>query len=246
MNPKPFVILLCTLLAALMTAAAPAAQAELSVLEQVQIYASRATSSLILLRGEGFQDMYRERLEQDIKALDTAMRRLPEPSSALLAEHRQLVTELHRGVAFGPREDAMPWGYPLELNKSLRDFLTAARAMPGAPRTEVAAKVEYLGVQYLNRAYLGAFEIAREQPENYLGQDERQLVPSIDAEIETLAARDPASMARLQTRWKFLRAALLDLNSQSNSLISVSGRPYAPTVVDRNTRSLSQQWMTMN
>ena len=50
-------------------------------------------------------------------------------------------------------------------------------------------------------------------------------------------------MAKLQTRWKFLRAALMDMNSGSNALASASGRAFAPTTVDRHTRSMTGQWM---
>ncbi len=51
---------------------------------------------------------------------------------------------------------------------------------------------------------------------------------------------DPA-VGKLKTRWSFLKTALSDMNSQSNTLVSASGRPYAPMMVDRHARSMSAQ-----
>src|SRR5690606_18255861 len=147
-------------------------------------------------------------------------------------------------VAFGPGEENMPWRYPEELARALRDFLSALRAHPTASPTEVAAKVEYLTVQYLSRAYFGGFEIAREQPNTYLGQDERQLVPAIDQEMQALAENNP-KLTKIQARWKYLRGALLDMNSLSSAAVTSSGRPFAPIAVDRHTRALSEEWMAL-
>ena len=48
----------------------PMAFAEaVSLQEQIQIHASRATSSLMLLRGEGFQKTHQQRLDADLAAL---------------------------------------------------------------------------------------------------------------------------------------------------------------------------------
>ena len=48
----------------------PVAFAEaVSPQEQIQVNASRATSSLLLLRGEGFQKVHLQRLEADLAAL---------------------------------------------------------------------------------------------------------------------------------------------------------------------------------
>ncbi|PAU66449.1 hypothetical protein BZL41_01460 [Pseudomonas sp. PIC25] len=221
--------------------------AESTPLTQIQVHACRATGSLLLLRGEGFQESHAARLENDIRALDEAMRGLPQASAELRQHQLQLVAQLRRGVAFGPGDENMPWRYPQELAKSLRDFLTAARAEPGAnPQDELPAKLEYLAVQYLSRSYIGTFEIAREQPDTYLGQDERQLVPALDNELAALDTKANPKAVKLQTRWKYLRAALMDMNSQSNALVSASGRPFAPTTVDRNARSLSTQLMALN
>jgi len=54
--------------------------------------------------------------------------------------------------------------------------------------------------------------------------------------------RDPA-LAKLKTRWDFLKVALEDMNSGSNNFTTASGRPFAPIMVDRHARSLSDQWM---
>ena len=225
----------------------PAAYAEaVSPQEQAQVFASRATSSLMLLRGEGFQRGHQERLEGDIQALDNALQRMPQPSDALRRSHQALVTELRKGVSFGPSEDNVPWGYPQALSKSLRYFLHEVRQQPNAGGSELPAKIEYLAVQYLSRSYIGTFEIAREQPDTYLGQDERLLVPAIDAELASLQGAASPELDKLKVRWEYLKAALNDMNSKSNTLQSVSGRPFAPITVDRHTRSLTSQWMAMN
>ncbi|QLC72915.1 hypothetical protein LPB260_19360 [Pseudomonas sp. LPB0260] len=209
---------------------------------QVQVYASRATSSLMLLRGEGFQKSHRQRLENDIQTLAAAVHSLPQSSDVLRASHLELVVQLRRGVSFGPGEENMPWGYPKELSKALRDFLHAARQLPSSGESELSAKIEYLAVQYLSRSYMGSFEIAREQPGTYLGQDERLLIPAVDQELAALGAQG----SKFKVRWEYLKAALSDMNSQSNTLESVSGRPFAPITVDRHSRALSQQWMATN
>lgn len=214
--------------------------------EQIQIHASRATSSLMLLRGEGFQKAHMQRLDADLAALSGAMQRLAPGSDELTQAHQALVTQLRSGVSYGPGEENVPWRYPEDLSRSLRDFLGAARALSEVgTRSELAAKVEYLGVQYLSRSYIGTFEIAREQPDTYLGQDERLLLPAIDAELDALDEQADPQVVRLKTRWGYLRAALADMNSQSNTLQSVSGRPFAPITVDRHTRALTTQWMAM-
>lgn len=230
----------------LLASLSPLAFAEaVSPQEQVQVYASRATSSLLLLRGEGFQKSHQARLETDIQALAAALQSLPQPSATLQSTHLELVTQLRRGVSFGPAEDNVPWGYPQDLSKALRDFLHAARQQPREGDSELSAKIEYLAVQYLSRAYIGTFEIAREQPDTYLGQDERLLVPAVDAELAALDDEANPAIAKLKVRWGYLKAALSDMNSQSNTLASVSGRPFAPITVDRHSRALTKQWMAM-
>ena len=214
--------------------------------EQIQIHASRATSSLMLLRGEGFQKTHQQRLEADLAALAGAMQSLPQGSAELTSAHQALVTQLRNGVSYGPGEENVPWRFPEDLSRALRDFLSAARALPGAEgQSELAAKIEYLSVQYLSRSYLGTFEIAREQPDTSLGQDERLLLPASAKELQALPAQSDPQVSKLQTRWSYLRAALADMNSQSNTLQSVSGRPFAPITVDRHARSMTAQWMEM-
>ena len=214
-------------------------------LESMQVHANRATSSLLLYRGEGFQQAHLQRLEKDIQALNGAMAGFPNASPELRAHHAELITKLREGAAFGYEEDDMPWGWPLQMSKSLRDFLTAVRTQQGADaHAELPAKVEYLAVQYLSRAYIGSFETAREQPDTYLGQDERILVPAIDKQLASLDDSNP-TIARLKTRWDFLKVALEDMNSGNNSFNTASGRPFAPITVDRHARSLSDQWMAL-
>lgn len=247
MNRNPLIRLFFSITLGILTTLSAVAQAAaMTAAEQVQVYASRATSSLLLIRGEGFQDEYLTRLEKDIADLETAAQAAMSASSEIPGLTTKLVTQLRLGVSFGPKEDDMPWSYPQDLAQSLRDLLSVARAVPDAdPVGELPAQVEYLAVQYLSRSYIGSFEIAREQPDNYVGQDERVLVPQIDKELGALDAKSNPAVAKLKTRWKFLRAALMDMNSGSNALASTSGRAFAPTTVDRHTRSMTGQWMSL-
>lgn len=213
--------------------------------EEVQVQASRVTSSLMLLRGEGFQKKHQDALETDLQALAAAVQALPQSSDALRSAHQELVVQIRRGVAFGPKEEDLPWRYPEELSKALLSVLEEARKQAGPDDSELAAKLEYLSVQYLSRSYLGSFETAREQPDTYLGQDERKIVPSVDAQLAALDGKTDPQVGKLKTRWDYLKAALVDLNSQSSALQSASGRPFAPITVYRHTRSLTTQWMAM-
>ena len=224
----------------LLLALSDPAHAQLSAATLAQVHACRATSSLLLFRGEGFQDTHAARMKADLAALDTAYRRIADPGETLASAHANLLEQLRRGATFGPREEDVPWRYPQELAKALRDFLIAARTREDASEADaLPAKVEYLNVQYLSRAYIGTFEIAREDGGIYVGQDERVLLPAIDQALAPLDDKADPSLARLKTRWSFLKTALADLNSQSNALVSASGRPYAPMVVDRHARSMS-------
>ncbi|WP_372866145.1 hypothetical protein [Pseudomonas sp.] len=243
MRNTPFLRQIFLCLTATLACIAPLAFAEAaSPQEQVQVKASRATSSLMLLRGEGFQKKHMSTLEADLQALAGAVQSLPQGSDGLRSAHQELVLQIRRGVDFGPNEADLPWRYPEELSKALLGVLHETRQLSPEGDSELAAKLEYLAVQYLSRAYLGNFEIAREQTDNYLGQDERKLVPAIDAELATL---DSADLGKLKVRWEYLKAALNDLNSQSSALQSVSGRAFAPMTVYRHTRALSAQWIAM-
>lgn len=236
---RTFIGLLLSLVGAGMALAA-----ELAPIDQVQIHACRATSSLLLYRGEGFQETHKTRFDADIKALEAAFQSVPQPSDGFRQKYRALVTQLQQGVSYGHNEDDVPWRFPQELAKSLRELLIAARSTPGNTADgELPAKVEYLAVQYLSRAYIGTFEIARESNDTYIGQDERTLLPAIDAQLQPMDKNDPA-VGKLKTRWSFLKTALSDMNSQSNTLVSASGRPYAPMMVDRHARSMSAQLLT--
>ncbi|MBM7062504.1 hypothetical protein JQX08_17460 [Pseudomonas sp. UL073] len=236
---------LCTWSLALLATLASLAMAQpASPLEQMQVYACRATSSLLLFRGEGFQSDHAERMNNDLAALDGVFKNTPQITDDMRKTHDVLVAELRRGAAFGHKEEDMPWSYPRDLSKALRDFLAAVNKQePGNATELVPVQVEYLAVQYLFRAYIGTFEVAKEDTELYLGQDERKLVPSIDGELSQLSVPD---MEKIKTRWQYLRVALNDLNSGTTAMESISGRPFAPTMVDRHARSLTTQLMAIN
>lgn len=223
-----------------------AAQAQaFTPLESMQIHANRATSSLLLYRGEGFQKAHMARMESDLQTLAKAVERFPDASGELRSLQQQLQITLREGAGFGREEDDLPWGWTLQMSKALRDFLTAVRSQGADADAELPAKVEYLTVQYLSRAYVGSFETAREQPDTYLGQDERRLVPIIDEQLAALDGKADPAIAKLKVRWDFLKVALRDMNSGNNSFNTASGRPFAPIMVERHARSLSDQWMAL-
>lgn len=165
------------------------------------------------------------------------------------------MARIREGAAYGPREEDLPWRYPQQLSRALRDFLNLVERQvppppPGQPLPlwQLPVRVEYLSLQYLARAYLGGLEIAREQPRDYLGQDESVLVPLIDRRIALLVAQsaNPAGLKKLENRWEYLSQALRDLNSKSSALVSASGRPWAPIIVDRHARALSESLMRLS
>lgn len=246
MRYKPLIYKLLVWSFGLLGSIAPIAFAEaISPQEALQVYASRVTGSLMLLRGEGFQKKHQNALETDLQTLAAAVQSLPQSSDALRNAHLELVVQIRRGVSFGPKEEDMPWRYPEDLSKALLAVLLEARKLAPADDSELAAQIEFLAVQYLSRSYFGNFEIARELPDTYLGQDERKLIPKIDNELATLNAKANPALGSLLTRWEYLKSALSDLNSQSNTLQSASGRPFAPITVHRHSRSFTEEWMTL-
>ncbi|MES2817544.1 MAG: hypothetical protein V4812_00970 [Pseudomonadota bacterium] len=247
MRHTPFLRAVLMGMIGLLASLSPMAFAQpLTPYEQTQVFAFRATSSLLLLRGEGLQDGHRKRLEGDMVDLDKAFTSIASPSAELRTTYQALVTQLRNGATYGPKEEDMPFRFPQDLSKSLRDFMLVAYS-EGAPsaKDELPAKIEYLAVQYLYRAYMGSFETAREHPDQYLGQDERVLLPSIDKQLTDLNAKSNPEIAKLKPRWEYLKSALGDMNSQSNTLASASGRAFAPITVDRHTRAFSTQWMAL-
>ena len=66
----------------------------ISALQNLQIHANRATSSLLLYRGEGFQKAHLLRLEDDIRALNAALLNVANPTSALRESHQALQARL--------------------------------------------------------------------------------------------------------------------------------------------------------
>lgn len=214
-------------------------------LELMQIHASRAVGSLVMYRGEGMQKTHANRLESDLAALASAYQGSQQANDELKTTYQELVKQIRLGTTFGPNEDDLPWRYAEELSKSLRDFLFVANGLAGSTaESAVPVEIEYLAMQYLYRSYMGSFETARDQTDMYIGQDERRLVPTIDAVLAKMDDKDPA-IAKLKVRWAYLRSALNDMNSQSNTLESVSGRSFAPITVSRHSRALTENWLLL-
>lgn len=220
-------------------------------LQTLQVYTCRSINSLLLLRGEGFQETHSAQLEKDLATLDNAIKGYPKADDALKKAHEAFVTQIRNGVSYGPKEEDLPWRYNQDLSRSLRDLLNQIeRFVPASadasqiPLWELPVRVEYLATQYLGRTYMSGLELAREQPQEYLGQDESVLVPLLSQRIGQLPDSDATK--KLRTRWEYLSKALLDMNSKSNALVSASGRPWAPIIVDRNARAVSGQLMLIS
>lgn len=220
-------------------------------LQTLQVYTCRSINSLLLLRGEGFQETHAAQLEKDLATLDNAVKGYPKADDALRKAHAEFVTQIRNGVSYGPKEEDLPWRYNQDLSRSLRELLTQVeRFVPASadanqiPLWELPVRVEYLATQYLGRAYISGLELSREQPQEYLGQDESVLVPLLTQRIDQLPDSDATK--KLRTRWEYLSKALLDMNSKSNSGVSASGRPWAPIIVDRNARAVSGQLMLIS
>lgn len=217
-----------------------------SPLELLQMNASRAVGSLAMYRGEGMQNAHAARLETDLAAFASAYQGTQEPSDALQAAYNELLKQVRLGKTFGPEEDDVPWGYVADLSQALRVLLIEANAAAGStPEALVPVQIEYLAMQYLYRSYLGSFETARDQTDIYVGQDERAMLPQIDAVLAKMEEKSDPAVAKLKTRWVYLRSALNDMNSQSNTLESTSGRPFAPITVSRHSRTLTDSWMDL-
>lgn len=220
-------------------------------LQTMQVYTCRSINSLLLLRGEGFQENHAAQLEKDLATLDSAIKGYAKSDADLKKAHTEFVTQIRNGVSYGPKEDDLPWRYNQDLSRALRDLLNQIeRFVPTSadaskiPMWELPVRVEFLATQYLGRAYMSGLELSREQPQEYLGQDESVLVPLLAQRIGQLPDGDATK--KLQTRWEYLSKALLDMNSKSNALVSASGRPWAPIIVERNARAVSGQLMQIS
>lgn len=215
-------------------------------LELLQVNASRAVGSLAMYRGEGMQKQHASRMDIDLAALASAYQGIQEPSDALKAAYQELVKQVRLGTRFGPEEDDMPWGYVADLSQALRVLLMEAYgAQASTGKDLVPVQVEYLSMQYLYRSYLGSFETARDRTDIYVGQDERDIVPAIDTVLAGMDDKADPAVAKLKTRWVYLRSALTDMNSQSNALESASGRAFAPITVSRHSRTLTENWVDL-
>lgn len=220
-------------------------------LQTMQVYTCRSINTLLLLRGEGFQEGHTEQLARDLTTLDSAIKGYPKADDELRKAHAAFVTQIRNGVSYGEKEEDLPWRYNQDLSRALRDllnqierFVPANAAADQIPLWELPVRVEFLATQYLGRTYMSGLELSREQPQEYLGQDESVLVPLLSQRIDQLPESDATK--KLQTRWAYLSKALLDMNSKSNALVSASGRPWAPIIVERNTRAVSGQLMQIS
>jgi len=206
-------------------------------LREAQIWACRAASSLLLVRGEGQQERHIARIDQDLDNARLALKQLfGVDRQRLMLTLNTLRDVLVQGVEAGPEEEDLPWRYPQWLSQALSAFLLATEeTLPASAGGMERVALEFLTVQYLSKSYIGTYELSREHADIYIGQDEVVLVPVIDEYMsaEALNNKDVA-------RWQFIRKALADLNSRSSTWASVSGKPFVPLMVDYYVRSLGR------
>ncbi len=204
-------------------------------IREAQVWANRAVSSLLLVRGEGHQQEHKDRMQQDLTQARTSLQNAGQQANEYINDTlTTLQTILFQGVNAGPREEDLPWRYPQWLSQALSAFLLATESsLPDDAEGMERVALEFLTVQYLSKSYIGTYELPREHQDVYIGQDEVALVPVIDAYMasEGLSNKDLA-------RWQFIRKALTDLNSRSSTWASVSGKPFVPLMVDYYVRSL--------
>ncbi len=75
-------------------------------LQQLQVQACRAVGSLLLLRGEGFQEQHAAQLEKDLASLDRAL--AAAPRVLLRQGEKTLVARIREGAAYGPAKRTCP------------------------------------------------------------------------------------------------------------------------------------------
>lgn len=204
-------------------------------IRDAQIWANRAVSSLLLVRGEGYQQAHIERMHQDLANASSQLQQAGKMSDPAIRHSFDALRDvLNQGVDAGPDEESLPWRYPQWLSQALSAFLLATEtSLSDNPDGVERVALEFLTVQYLSKSYIGTYELPREHQDRFIGQDEVVLVPVIDEYMnsESLSNKDLA-------RWQFIRKALTDLNSRSSTWASVSGKPFVPLMVDYYVRSL--------
>ena len=239
--PLPLTSLLLALLMHLPLHAAP--------LERLQLAACRTTSSFMLLRGEGQQMGHLQRFEQERAGLQNAYLQLPpEQRQRLQPLYLQLLERLEQGLAFGPREDDLPWQYPEQLSRALVALLetasTTSEQPAGAPLRS-ALTLEFFTSLYLGQAYLGYFDITPAPDARFPNQSGEQLLANLDQDMQhqlpAMQQQTPAEARKVQAEWRYLRAALADFDSAGRARLGHSGKPLVPLVVSRYSRNLSDR-----
>ena len=91
-------------------------------LQAMQVDACRALGSLMLLRGEGFQENHANQLKADLAALDAAVKSYAKADDGLRKAHQALLAQIQAGTTYGPKEEDLPWTYLPDLSRALRDF----------------------------------------------------------------------------------------------------------------------------
>ena len=206
-------------------------------LQNMQIHANRATSSLLLYRGEGFRSTPAA-LEDDLRALNAADAGT-QPHQRITRKPSGTAGPASRRCELRHRRDDMPWGFPLQMSKALRDFLTAVRQQGADSEPNCRPRSNTLPCNTSAAPISAPSKSPRTA--GYLPRRDERHGAAIDAQLAELDGKRARCWP--QDPLGFLRVALQDMNSASNNLTTASGRPFAPIMVDRHTRSLSDQWM---
>ncbi|WP_430461532.1 hypothetical protein ACQUQU_01780 [Thalassolituus sp. LLYu03] len=181
-------------------------------------------SDVILFRGEQFNGEYLSRFRDEEHRTRTNV------GHSELSRHTNDLLNYLTLVVDMKHDELFPWKMTSEVSARITPILLLMPEMP-VTDADIARLIAYLNMQYVFRAYVGTYELPRELNMSYLSWDETDLVPVID---KYLTSGDEARYAR----WNFLKKSFLDMNSANATLVTVSGRPYAPVVVDFHSRAL--------
>ncbi len=177
------------------------------------------------------------------------------PRGVLLRQgEKTLVARIREGAAYGPREEDLPWRYPQQLSRALRDFLNLVERQVPPPRQASPCRSgscrcgsSTCPCNTWRAPTWAGWRLPASSP-GLSRPGQSVLVPLIDRRIALLVAQsaNPAGLKKLENRWEYLSQALRDLNSKSSALVSASGRPWAPIIVDRHARALSESLMRLS
>ncbi|MGC4010402.1 MAG: hypothetical protein QM805_16315 [Pseudomonas sp.] len=143
-------------------------------MQTLQVYTCRSINSLLLLRGEGFQETHAAQLKKDLATLDSAVKAYAKADDVLRKAHTEFVTQIRNGVSW-PRPQGRRPALALQpgnLSGHRASCCTRSSApFPSPPHANHIPAVDIVRcasnstIHTLGRAYISGLELAREQPQ---------------------------------------------------------------------------------